>query len=94
MVVVVEADMVAGLMVGVLGGMAVGVGVTGGSSQAEVVLLRDHFLRMLRLALTGLRVIGRTLAVRGLSGVEEAVMGFVVGAEVEPERQQHLSLLK
>lgn len=92
-VVVVEADMVAGVMAGVLGGTVV-VGVTGEALQAGVaLLLQDRFLRMLRMALTGLRVTGKTLAVQGLSGVEEDVMGFVVGAEVEPERQPHLSLL-
>lgn len=94
-VVVVEADMVAGVMAGVLGGTVV-VGVTGEALEAGValLLLQHHFLRMLRMALTGLRVTGRILAVQGLSGVEEDVMGFVVGVEVELERQPHLSLLK
>ena len=42
------------------------------------------------MAVTGLRVTGRTQEVQGPLGVEEVVMGSVVGAEGEPELQRLL----
>lgn len=45
------------------------------------------------MAVTGLRETGRTQEVQGPLGVEEGVMGSVVGAEGEPELRQLLKLL-
>ena len=91
----VAVDMEAEVMGGVLVAMVGGVGVTGGVSQAGVVVrTQAHLMTVNHLLLTDLKAAGRTLVAQELPGVEEAETGAGAGVEGGLERLQQLKLLK